>query len=237
MVRTAVLVLLATALLGCGISSPEPAEAPSGSAARTSPSATRAPSATPSRTGPSPLATRPRTTAAAPAEPSVEPSEEPGADPRWRFFTDDRTRYASPWFAGRHRLMIGYGCTRAPYYDPDPRCPGRQGFHHGVDVAIPCGRLLRSGVDGVVLDPSGPGAPGPAYGDRALRIRAGDRDVLLGHVERALVRPGRRVRTGEPVAVVGDRGAPDGCHLHLEVRRAGGGVEAAVDPARVLALR
>ena len=50
--------------------------------------------------------------------------------------------------------MIGYGCTPAPYYDHDPRCPGAQGFHHGIDVAMPCGTPLFSAVGGVVLDPA-----------------------------------------------------------------------------------
>lgn len=73
-------------------------------------------------------------------EPGSEPVREP--DPRWRFYTDDPRRYASPWFAGRHRA-------------------------------------------------------------------------------------------GRPGTVV-PRHAPDGCHLHLEVRPTGGSYLAAVDPARWL---
>src|SRR5436190_18995053 len=87
------------------------------------------------------------------------------ADPRWRFFSDDMARHSSPWFEGRHRVMIGYGCTVAPYYVHDPRCPGQQGFHHGIDVAMPCGPPLLAAVRGVVLDPSSSGTPAAAYGD------------------------------------------------------------------------
>ena len=54
--------------------------------------------------------------------------------------------HSSPWFAGEHRVMIGYGCNAAPWYDHDPRCPGREGFHHGIDVAMPCGTPLFSAV-------------------------------------------------------------------------------------------
>lgn len=132
--------------------------------------------------------------------------------------------------------MIGYGCTPAPYYDHDPRCPGRQGFHHGVDVAMPCGTLLRAGVAGRVLAPASPGAPGPAYGVHPFRIRTGPYDVLVGHTRTVLVEPGQRVRTGQPIARASDSGAPDGCHLHFEVRRAGGGLSSAVDPAKLLRL-
>jgi hypothetical protein len=45
----------------------------------------------------------------------------PWTDPRWHFYTGDRRPRTSPWFTGRHRVMIPFGCTPAPYYDPDPR--------------------------------------------------------------------------------------------------------------------
>jgi len=177
----------------------------------------------------SPAPTAPAATVSASATPSTV--ERP--DPRWRFFTVDRRPRTSPWFAGAHPVMIGYGCTVAPYYSHDPRCPGRQGFHHGIDVAMPCGTRLFSSVRGTVVDPAAAGAPGAAYGPYAFRIRTGgpdSRDVLVGHVEKVYVAPGDAVRPGQLVARAGDRGAPDGCHLHLEVRRAGTGLAGAVDP-------
>ncbi|NNG18716.1 M23 family metallopeptidase [Naumannella sp. ID2617S] len=162
----------------------------------------------------------------------MTPSTEPKPDPRWRFFSTDQTRYGSPWYAGRHRVMIGFGCTEAPYYNPDPRCPGRQGFHHGVDVAIPCGNPLYAGVSGrVVL-----GGLGSAYGSKAFRIRTERAEVIVGHVQRVSVSDGQRVEVGTPIGEVGDLGAPDGCHLHLEQRGVGGGVSSATDPGRVLGL-
>ncbi len=153
------------------------------------------------------------------------------ADPRWRFFTDDKAKHTSPWFAGWHRVMIGYGCTPAPYYDHDSRCPGRQGFHHGIDVAMACGTPLFSAVRGAVLDPAASGTPGAAYGENPFRIRTDSNDILIGHTRRVFVQPGQRVRpvSGSPSS--SDSGAPDGCHLHFEVRSHGGGVSDAVDPA------
>ena len=44
------------------------------------------------------------------------------------------------------------------------------------------------------------------------------------------------MRRGRLVARAGDEGAPDGCHLHFEVRRAGGGLSTAVNPAPYLRL-
>jgi len=132
--------------------------------------------------------------------------------------------------------MIGYGCNASPWYDHDTRCPGREGFHHGIDVAMPCGTPLYSAVRGVVVDPSSAGTPGAAYGVHPFRIRTGDRDVLIGHTIHVFVSPGDHVHPGQRIALAGDSGAPDGCHLHFEVRRAGGGLSTAIDPAPLLDL-
>jgi murein DD-endopeptidase MepM/ murein hydrolase activator NlpD len=221
--RPVLLVVAALALTACG------AEAPSASPARSAPT-TATSTATPSPTPSTPL-----TTSAAPS-PKPAPSATESADPRWRFYTDDHAWHTSAWFAGSHRVMIGYGCNTAPWYSHDPRCPGRQGFHHGIDVAMPCGTPLFSAVDGVVLDPSAPGAPGSAYGVHPFRIRTGDHDILIGHTIHVFVRPGEHVHAGQRIALAGDSGAPDGCHLHFEVRRSGGGLSTAVDPASWLGL-
>lgn len=158
------------------------------------------------------------------------------AGPR-RFWTADKTFYRSPWFAGSHRIMIPFGCTRAPYYPHDPGCPGTQGFHHGIDMAMRCGTRLFSDVRGRVVDPSSAGAPGGAYGAKAFRIRHQGRDYLFGHVRRVYVHPGDRVRPGELIARAGRLAAPDGCHLHFEVRPAGGGYTTAVNPRRFVHLQ
>jgi len=173
---------------------------------------------------------------APPGTVSPKPQAAEPIDPRWRFFTTDTHRYASPWFAGRHRIMIGFGCTPAPYYDHDSRCPGGEGFHHGIDVAMPCGTGLFAGTAGHVLDPAAPGSPGSAYGPWAFRLRADGHDILIGHVRRVFVHPGQTLTQGQRIALASDAGAPDGCHLHFEVRPPGGGYADAVDPAPLLAL-
>ena len=156
-------------------------------------------------------------------------------DPRWEFFTDDATRYTSPWYAGAHRTMIPFGCTRAPYYSPDPRCGRGQGFHHGIDMAMPCGTGLFAGrwVRVVRND-----ALGPAYGSSPLLLRNRKLgfDVVIGHTRRVLVAEGDRVRPGTLIARASDAGAPDGCHLHFEQRAVGGGLSTAVRPRALLGL-
>lgn len=162
-----------------------------------------------------------------PAEPRLPP------DPRWVFFTDDHRRYASPWFAGRHRIMIPFGCTPAPYYDPDPTCPDGQGKHHGIDIAMPCGTPLLAGRALEVLDNS---SLGSAYGDNPLLLRVDGFDLVVAHTHKVFVAPGDQVAPGERFALASDSGAPDGCHLHFEVRPAGGDYTSALDPGDLIGL-
>jgi murein DD-endopeptidase MepM/ murein hydrolase activator NlpD len=156
-----------------------------------------------------------------------------------RFWVKDTHRYTSPWYAGARRKMINYGCTPAPYYAPDPRCAGDRGFHHGLDVAMPCGTRLFAGFRGWVVRPASSGSLGAAYGGNAFRLRNHRQgiDVVIGHVRRVYVEPGDRVRKGQLVARASDAAAPDGCHLHIEVRPVGAGYQSAVRPHPYLNLR
>lgn len=153
-----------------------------------------------------------------------------------RFWVKDTHRYSSPWYRGSHRRMINFGCTRAPYYAPDPRCVRQRGFHHGVDVAMRCGTPLYAAIPARVVRPRSAGALGAAYGAHAFRLRSAKRgrDIVIGHTRRVFVRPGDRVRPGQRIARASDAAAPDGCHLHFEVRPARGGYLSAVDPERLL---
>jgi murein DD-endopeptidase MepM/ murein hydrolase activator NlpD len=149
-----------------------------------------------------------------------------------RFWVKDKHFYFSRWYAGKHRKMINFGCTRAPYYDPDPRCIKKRGYHHGLDVAMACGTRLYAGFRGRVVKPGSAGALGPAYGAHAFRLRNQrfDKDFVIGHVRRVFVEPGDVVRRGDLIARASDAAAPDGCHLHFEVRPKRGGYTSAVNP-------
>ncbi len=155
-------------------------------------------------------------------------------DPRWVFYSRDQAAYTSPWYDGAHRTMIGYGCTRAPYYSADSRCRGGRGFHHGIDVAMPCGTPIRAGRFGRVVSSA---AYGPAYGQSPLVIRNRRLgvDILIAHARTVYVGVGDRVRRGATLALASDSAAPDGCHLHFEVRSVGGGLADARRPVALLA--
>jgi murein DD-endopeptidase MepM/ murein hydrolase activator NlpD len=158
-----------------------------------------------------------------------------GGDPRWRFYSSDTTHYTSSWYAGAHRIMVPFGCTRAPYYSPDPRCRHEHGFHHGIDVAMRCGTTLFARYAGWVVSHA---SLGPAYGDNPMLIRNRRRgyDLVIGHTRKVFAHPGDRVHRGDRIALASDNGAPDGCHLHFEQRAVEGGLDTAVFPRRLLAL-
>ena len=156
-------------------------------------------------------------------------------DPRWHFYTSDTQHYTSPWFRGAHRIMIPFGCTAAPYYSADSRCRDRHGFHHGIDIAMPCGTPLYAGRRLRVVSNR---TLGPAYGKNPLLLRSHTAgfDLVIGHTRTVYVKPGQLVPAGTLIARASDSGAPDGCHLHFERRAVGGGLSTATKPRSLLAL-
>ncbi len=173
------------------------------------------------------------------AVPGPDSSKELRSQPERRFWVRDHHYYRSDWYAGKHRKMIAFGCTRAPYYSPDPRCKKDRGFHHGIDIAMACGTRLFAGFRGTVVQPTSPGSLGPAYGPHAFRLRNSrlGKDFVIGHVRTVYVRPGDHVARGTLIALASDAGAADGCHLHFEVRPAARGYDAAIAPRDYIRLR
>lgn len=149
-----------------------------------------------------------------------------------RFWTSDTNCYRSPWYSGRHRVMIKYGCNSSPWYPKVAACRYRGGVHHGVDVDMPVGTPIRTAVAGRVY--VRPSTLGSAYGRQRMLIRSGGKDYVLGHMSKLTVRNGQRVKAGQLVGYSGMSGVErqDGPHLHFEVRPAGGGYRAAVNPWR-----
>jgi murein DD-endopeptidase MepM/ murein hydrolase activator NlpD len=237
---TRLLGVLATALLAAGCLGAEPEDTgaqpnvsqPNVSQRGPAPESPSVSAATPSKRGSMPRKPSRARSAPGPAKTATS------GGPR-RFWVKDKRRYRSQWYAGARRRMINFGCTSAPYYSPDPRCTRNRGFHHGLDMAMPCGTPLFSGLRGRVVDPSSAGSLGTAYGRNAFRIRNHRFrvDIVIGHTRKVFVRPGQRVRRGQRIARASDMGAPDGCHLHFEVRPRRGSVSQAVNPRPRIRLR
>lgn len=87
------------------------------------------------------------------------------------------------------------------------------GTHYGLDIANRIGTPIRSVADGVVVE------AGPASGFGLwVRVRHDDgTTTVYGHIDSYAVRAGQRVKAGEVIAAVGNRGYSTGPHLHFEV--------------------
>ncbi|HMS75296.1 M23 family metallopeptidase [Gordonia sp. (in: high G+C Gram-positive bacteria)] len=85
--------------------------------------------------------------------------------------------------------------------------------HYGVDIANEIGTPIYAVTDGTVLE------SGPASGfGQWVRVRQDDGTTgVFGHVDQSFVTAGQRVKAGQQIATVGNRGQSTGPHLHYEV--------------------
>lgn len=85
--------------------------------------------------------------------------------------------------------------------------------HYGVDIANSVGTPIVAAADGTVIE------AGPASGFGLwVRIQLDDGTVnVYGHVNTYNVYEGQRVKAGEQIAEIGNRGQSTGPHLHFEV--------------------
>ncbi len=90
--------------------------------------------------------------------------------------------------------------------------------HYGVDIANRIGTPIRAVADGTVVE------AGPASGFGLwVRIEHADGTVsVYGHVDTFSVREGQKVKAGEQIARMGNRGYSTGPHLHFEIWDASG---------------
>ncbi len=90
--------------------------------------------------------------------------------------------------------------------------------HYGIDIANSIGTPIVAAADGVVIE------AGPASGFGLwVRILHDDGTITVyGHMQDYSVREGERVKAGEQIARIGNRGQSTGPHLHFEVWNADG---------------
>ncbi|QBJ96346.1 M23 family peptidase [Rhodococcus sp. ABRD24] len=102
--------------------------------------------------------------------------------------------------------------------------------HYGLDIANDIGTPIVSVTDGTVLE------AGPASGFGLwVRILQDDGTIgVFGHINEALVTAGQKIRAGEQIATVGNRGQSTGPHLHYEVWQSDG---TKIDPTAWLRAR
>lgn len=90
--------------------------------------------------------------------------------------------------------------------------------HEGLDIVAPRGSTIRSVATGLVAYA---GERITGYGKTLLIVHADGTVALYGHASKLLVAPGRIVRRGDPIALVGSTGLARGPHLHFELHRHG----------------
>nr|WP_218888209.1 M23 family metallopeptidase [Saccharopolyspora hordei] len=115
--------------------------------------------------------------------------------------------------------------ARAPKFAPPTTGRFTSGFggrwgttHYGIDIANSKGTPIYSVADGVVID------AGPASGF-GLWVRVQHEDgtiTVYGHVNTITVDEGEKVKAGEQIATMGNRGFSTGPHLHFEVWNSSG---------------
>ncbi|EHR49081.1 metalloendopeptidase-like membrane protein [Saccharomonospora marina XMU15] len=90
--------------------------------------------------------------------------------------------------------------------------------HYGIDIANSVGTPIVAAADGTIIE------AGPASGFGLwVRMQLDDGTVLVyGHVNSYSVYVGQRVKAGDYIAEMGNRGQSTGPHLHFEVWSAAG---------------
>lgn len=85
--------------------------------------------------------------------------------------------------------------------------------HYGVDIANEIGTPIYAVTDGTVIE------SGPASGfGQWVRVRQDDGTIgVFGHIDQSFVKAGQKVKAGDQIATVGNRGNSTGPHLHYEV--------------------
>ncbi|MEV2236394.1 M23 family metallopeptidase [Streptomyces phaeochromogenes] len=88
------------------------------------------------------------------------------------------------------------------------------GYHTGIDLAVPVGTLVRSTSSGMVAMTGS----NPSYGNYAVVRHGGNEFVLYAHLSNFAVKSGESVTAGQELGLSGATGNVTGPHLHFEVR-------------------
>jgi murein DD-endopeptidase MepM/ murein hydrolase activator NlpD len=125
-----------------------------------------------------------------------------------RFLEDQKVLLASTpsiWPA-KGWLSSRFGYRQSPF-------TGQREFHKGVDISARMNAPIVAPASGIVTYVGKDGG----YG-RVVRINHGHGVMTrFGHIEKALVKKGQRVKRGETIALVGNTGRSTGPHVHYEV--------------------
>jgi len=101
----------------------------------------------------------------------------------------------------------GFGVRSSPF-------TGKSTMHEGLDLANHIGSAIVSTAAGVVTY----AGPRPGYGNLVTINHGYGIQTQYGHISRAYVKVGDKIKRGQKVAAVGNTGRSTGPHVHYEVR-------------------
>jgi len=109
------------------------------------------------------------------------------------------------------RTTSGFGSRKNPFNDR------RMEFHRGIDMGCPIGTKVYSVRNGKVVF----SGYMEGYGKLVIIEHEYGYRSYYGHLSRSLVKPGKRVKPGDIIALSGNTGRTTGPHLHFEIRKNG----------------
>ncbi|MCM1066079.1 MAG: M23 family metallopeptidase [Muribaculaceae bacterium] len=107
-------------------------------------------------------------------------------------------------------MASGYGARRDPIY-------GTMKFHEGMDFSAPPGTPVYATADGTVTTASWQGL----YGNMVEINHGYNYTTRYAHLSKLIATPGKQVKRGDLIGLVGNTGKSTGPHLHYEVRYRG----------------
>jgi murein DD-endopeptidase MepM/ murein hydrolase activator NlpD len=121
--------------------------------------------------------------------------------------------YLSAPYAGRHRLIQGWGENPTRYARYIIGGMPLKG-HNGIDIELPKGTPLLAADNGQVIEV---GREQEGYG-RFIKIHHWWGESLYAHLHEIVVEAGAYVNRSQKIALSGNTGASDLPHLHFSVR-------------------
>jgi len=127
-----------------------------------------------------------------------------------KYFEDTRSLLASTptLMPTRGWISSGFG------YRLHPLTQQRE-FHRGIDISAHLGTPVVAPADGIVISKTRQSG----YGLMVVINHGYGIITRYGHLHKAYVKPGQRVKRGECIAEVGKSGRTTGPHLHYEIVR------------------
>lgn len=101
----------------------------------------------------------------------------------------------------------GFGLRNSPF-------TGKPTMHEGLDLANHVGSPIVAPASGIVTY----AGPRPGYGNLVTIDHGYGIQTQFGHISRAYVKTGEKVKRGQKIAAVGNTGRSTGPHAHYEVR-------------------